>query len=139
MTDRDRAVSDRVAALPPDRRALLERALLERRRKRIQGIVPRDPMDRPVLSSSQHRLWFFDQLTPGAPTYNAIVALRVRGPLDLDVVEQALRIVVARHEVLRTALVLDGDTAVQRPLDDWEFGIDRRRVDAASDSDHVVS
>jgi amino acid adenylation domain-containing protein len=62
----------------------------------------------PPLSFAQQRLWFLDQLEPGSPAYNVPAALRIRGPLDVAALERALGAMVARHETLRTAFVVDG-------------------------------
>jgi amino acid adenylation domain-containing protein/non-ribosomal peptide synthase protein (TIGR01720 family) len=55
------------------------------------------------LSHAQSRLWFEDQIGAGA-AYDMPALIRVRGPLDLKLVERSLNAIVARHEALRTAL-----------------------------------
>ncbi|HEV2962448.1 MAG TPA: amino acid adenylation domain-containing protein, partial [Candidatus Angelobacter sp.] len=61
-------------------------------------------------SFAQQRLWFLDQLTPGRSTYNIPNALRIRGQLDVGVLQRSLQEVVHRHETLRTRFVAaDGD------------------------------
>ena len=61
---------------------------------------------KPVPASfAQARLWFLDQLEPGAATYNVPLTVRVRGALDVDALEHALKALVARHEALRTTFV----------------------------------
>ncbi|MEA2690744.1 MAG: hypothetical protein QOJ16_131, partial [Acidobacteriota bacterium] len=56
------------------------------------------------LSFAQERVWFLDQLTPGGNlAYNFQVAIRLRGPLDMGVLERTLGEIVRRHEVLRTS------------------------------------
>jgi amino acid adenylation domain-containing protein len=57
------------------------------------------------LSFSQQQLLFFDQLTPGSVTYNAALAWRVEGPLDVDALHRALVEVFKRQEALRTVFV----------------------------------
>ncbi|WP_037864902.1 condensation domain-containing protein, partial [Streptomyces sp. NRRL S-340] len=57
------------------------------------------------LSFAQQRLWYLDQLMPDSVFYNMCDAYRVRGPLDLDALQRALRMLVERHETLRTAFV----------------------------------
>ncbi|HEY5029379.1 MAG TPA: amino acid adenylation domain-containing protein, partial [Candidatus Angelobacter sp.] len=56
-------------------------------------------------SFAQQRLWFIDQLTPGRATYNLPGALRVRGKLDVEILERTLEEVTRRHETLRTRFV----------------------------------
>lgn len=63
------------------------------------------------LSSAQERLWFMHQLAPGSTEYNVPAFDRILGPLDVTAFARALDAVVARHEILRTALV----TSVGRP------------------------
>ena len=65
------------------------------------------------LSSAQERLWFFDQLLPGNPSYNIVEAVRLRGPLDERALEAAFEEMVRRHETLRTTFKLSGEAPVQ--------------------------
>lgn len=61
------------------------------------------------LSFSQQRLWFLDQLEPGASTYNLPLALQICGALNVEAVQAALNQIVARHEALRTNFIeIDG-------------------------------
>ncbi|HYH81623.1 MAG TPA: amino acid adenylation domain-containing protein [Longimicrobium sp.] len=57
------------------------------------------------LSFAQQRLWFLDRLVPGSAFYNVPAAIRIRTPLDTDVVRRTLDEIVRRHEVLRSAIV----------------------------------
>ncbi len=66
-------------------------------------IVPMPREGRLPLSFSQERQWFLDQLEPGNPAYNIVVALEVEGALAVAALAAALDAVLARHEVLRTA------------------------------------
>lgn len=56
------------------------------------------------LSFAQEQLWFLDQLSPEENTYNVYGAYRLRGPLDPDVLRDALAIVLDRHGSLRTSV-----------------------------------
>ncbi len=52
-------------------------------------------------SYSQQRLWFLDQLDPGAATYNMPDAVTLRGPLNRAALAAALTEITHRHDVLR--------------------------------------
>lgn len=60
------------------------------------------------LSPAQRGIWFLDK-AGGGGAYNIARARRLGGPLDVELLEDAHRFVVARHEILRTRYVeLDG-------------------------------
>ena len=65
--------------------------------------IPPAPRDGQLPPSfTQEALWVLDQLEPDLPTYTAYPHLRIRGPLDVPVLERALNEIVRRHEALRT-------------------------------------
>jgi amino acid adenylation domain-containing protein len=66
------------------------------------------------LSFAQQRLWFLAQLDPQSPAYNLPYALRLRGPLDQEVLEACFLDLVTRHEALRTTFELWEGQPVQR-------------------------
>ncbi len=60
-------------------------------------------------SFAQQRLWFLDQLIPGAAIYNVPTLIRLTGSLNVAALEQTFNEIVRRHEALRTTFhVLDG-------------------------------
>ncbi|WP_436521068.1 condensation domain-containing protein [Actinoplanes sp. HUAS TT8] len=61
------------------------------------GLIP--------ASFAQHRLWAVDQFEAMDGVFNVPIAVRVRGPLDPDVLVAALHDVVLRHESLHTVMV----------------------------------
>jgi amino acid adenylation domain-containing protein len=89
-------LSDRLATLSPAKRALLEKL-------RAADPIPRIPDGPAPLSAEQRRLWYVLPLAPGYPVYTIQLGYRLRGPLAADALAAALRELVARHEVLRTA------------------------------------
>jgi Condensation domain len=119
-------VNERLAALSPEKRALLEERLLRARLAAPPRGIPRRNSEGPApLSCPQQRLWFLDQLAPQQPTYNAAIALRVSGPLDLGRLEACISIVIGRHEALRTVFRRGPDGAPRQVvLEDWGFRID---------------
>jgi amino acid adenylation domain-containing protein len=98
--DRKAATVGRAPASPQDRRRRLE-AMLRQKVARSQTFP---------LSFAQQRLWLLDQLEPGNPVYNVPLALRLRGPVNLELLNRTLNEVVARHETLRTKIAtVDGE------------------------------
>ncbi len=86
-------------------------AALVRRTAKIADtspILPTTGRDKVPLSFAQERLWFIDRLMGGS-VYNIPVAVRLKGPLDLKILEIGLNKIVERHESLRTTFAeIDG-------------------------------
>ncbi|GAA3917413.1 amino acid adenylation domain-containing protein [Chitinophaga oryziterrae] len=80
---------------------------------------------RPVnipLSFNQERLWFIDKLS-GSVQFHMPAILKLKGSLDLIVLENAIRTVISRHEVLRTVIrsVNGQATQVIRTTAEWQL------------------
>ena len=85
-------------------------------------------MERWPASVFQRSLVQLDGLMPGVmthPTETTSVTVRVRGPLDVDVLDRAYAELVDRHELLRTRLVADGDEVWQEVLPTGEARLER--------------
>ncbi|MEU9158203.1 amino acid adenylation domain-containing protein [Streptomyces sp. NPDC048417] len=66
------------------------------------------------LSLAQERLWVMARMDGDASAaYNEPMPFDIRGPLDRDLLIQALHLLAARHEALRTRLVPSGGSALQ--------------------------
>ncbi|CCI07343.1 non-ribosomal peptide synthetase [Microcystis aeruginosa] len=75
----------------------------------VPPILPRTKDTELPLSFAQQRLWFLDQLQPNSALYNIPMVLYFRGNLNQKALEQSLREICNRHEVLRTNFVtIDG-------------------------------
>jgi amino acid adenylation domain-containing protein len=56
-------------------------------------------------SAGQRQLWFLDRLDPDSSAYNISFALRLTGSIDCIAIEKAVKEIIRRHEVLRTAII----------------------------------
>ena len=93
-------------------------------------ILPIQPAEEPQferlpLSYAQERLWFIHQLDPGSPGYNLPMAFTVSGELDIDQLDQAFNLIIARHENLRTLFVSHEGQARQLILERLDFKLER--------------
>ncbi|MGB8345909.1 MAG: amino acid adenylation domain-containing protein, partial [Ktedonobacteraceae bacterium] len=81
----------------------------------IPPLLPALRVGNAPLSYAQQRQWFLDQLDPGNARANVFGAVRLRGPLQVEALEQSIQAVARRHEILRTtfAVVADEDEPVQ--------------------------
>ncbi len=70
------------------------------------------------LSYSQERMWFLHELEPDGLAYHITFAGRLRGPLELDHLQDAVATVVQRHAGLRSIFPVVDGAPVQRVLDD---------------------
>ncbi|MFD1260465.1 non-ribosomal peptide synthetase [Entomomonas asaccharolytica] len=57
-----------------------------------------------LLSFAQERLWFIDSYEGGSDAYNIPLVFKVNPVVDFSLVEQAIIIVMERHEVLRSLI-----------------------------------
>ncbi|MFJ4243824.1 amino acid adenylation domain-containing protein, partial [Streptomyces iakyrus] len=84
----------------------------------VHPLTPADRSQPLPLSFAQQRLWFLDQLAPGAVEYALLSPVAWNGPLDVAALGAALGGVVARHEVLRTRLVAGADGVPHQVIDE---------------------
>jgi amino acid adenylation domain-containing protein/non-ribosomal peptide synthase protein (TIGR01720 family) len=110
------SLTDRIAALTPEQRALFEK-LRETKRQAARAHQP-PPVQRLSgpdgagdwpLSLDQERYWFMEQLRPGGAGLNIGTATRMRGPLSVPALAAAFAEILRRHAAWRTTFpVLDG-------------------------------
>ena len=82
-----------------------------------QNLHPIERADRqkPLpMSFGQQGMWLLQQTLPDPATYNEPLALRFAGWVDREKIRRALQAIMARHEILRTALVMKKGNLVQQ-------------------------
>lgn len=94
-------------------------------------------------SDGQRRLWMSAQIAGGNQAYEMHQAFRLRGPVDIERLEQAYRRVVARHEALRTQLEDRGGELVQVIAAELEVELEAHSLESSSaaaglDSEEMV-
>lgn len=65
------------------------------------------------LSYAQQRMWILQQLEPESTAYNMSISLRLQGNLDPALLTEAFRLLIQKHEVLRTRFAEVKEQAVQ--------------------------
>src|SRR5277367_5856236 len=106
----------------PNAASEARRQLIERlRRSELQSVsvaaeplILRSPESPAPLSPSQKQVWFHSQLAAGVPAYNEGVTIHKWGPLDPVVLERCFNEIVRRHDIWRSAFVLDDGKLIQR-------------------------
>ena len=131
-------LDQRIAALSPEQRAVLERRLKEKGTASQQSSsIQKCDRSKPLpLSFSQQRMWLLDQLEPGGVVYNRPTHFRLSGVLDVEALEQSLQEIVQRHEVLRSrfptikgqpSLKIEASLPVLLPLVDLSHPLETER------------
>ena len=95
-------------------------------------------VDTAPMSVIQKRLYTDIQFT-GIDRYDMVSAYYITGNIDIDKLEDAYDKVVQRHEVLRTALVIENGEFVQKIQKIEKAKIRRLRVDENEDVNQTIS
>jgi len=77
------------------------------------------------LSFSQKSIWMFDQAGKDQAAYNIPAAFYLYGNLDVSALEQAFKMVIDRHESLRTNFVYTNGRPMQKVHEHIDFSIKR--------------
>ncbi len=83
-------------------------------------------------SPAQERFWILEHLDPGNAALNIAVRWRIDGPLSTDLLSNAFQAVIARHEILRTAIVEIDGAPVQRVSPGPAFQLNEVNLSAVS-------
>ncbi|GAA0555796.1 non-ribosomal peptide synthetase [Chitinophaga japonensis] len=88
------------------------------------------------VSHAQRRLWILHQMDESKCAYNIFMAYELNGPLNPECLRTAFRLLVARHEILRTVFVSNAEDLWQKVLEPETAGFaviekDMREADEA--------
>jgi amino acid adenylation domain-containing protein len=101
----------RLEALSPDKRELVLQKLKKQQQSPFFTLVSREQYL--PLSFAQQRLWFLDQLEGENGVYNVPFFLQLQGFVNIVALEEAIREIVQRHEVLRTSFCVVDESPIQ--------------------------
>jgi len=86
------------------------RAAVRASGQRIKAVARDQPLP---ASAGQKRLWLLQSLTPESVAFNMVAAFLIKGPINAIALQAACAGVVARHEVLRSRLMMRGGQLAQ--------------------------
>ncbi|MFC5212322.1 amino acid adenylation domain-containing protein [Streptomyces coerulescens] len=100
------SMAERFTALSGEQRVRLMRRLVESGQVGlIPAVVPARDGEGPVrLGPAQEDLWVYESLYPGTPALNLCCAYHFDAPMDPGLLETALTLVRANHDVLRARI-----------------------------------
>jgi amino acid adenylation domain-containing protein len=87
-----------------------------RKSKPVAAIMPLAQQPYYLLSHAQQRMWILNKLE-GSTAYVLPGSFELRGNVQKDLLQQALHLLIARHEILRTVFPLVNDVPRQQILD----------------------
>ncbi len=90
-------------------------------KEEVITIPRRTSSNAPSASLAQQRFWFVDQLTSNVALYNLCSAFRLKGDLDVDILQRSLNSIIARQESMRTSLRWEKDKPVQHVMTGFQF------------------
>ncbi len=89
------------------------------------------------LSYAQTRMWFLNRFTANSSAYNIPGAIRLKGKLDIKVMEQSIQQIINRHESLRTQIYTVDGTPYQKIQSCNRFHLNR--IDLTQKDTHSQS
>ncbi|RNA62608.1 amino acid adenylation domain-containing protein [Chryseobacterium nematophagum] len=91
------------------------------------------------LSFAQERLWFIDQYEGGSSAYNIPMVFGLSSKVDLTILEKSFRILLSRHDILRTLIVTSSEGVGYQYVSDEELGIKETNVADSRELEEFIS
>lgn len=90
------------------------------------------------MTFSQERMWILHELDPDGAAYNMAGAIRLRGPLDVTALSEAIAEVARRHDSLRTVFTVDDNAhPIQRVVEHVPVLLEWRSCDDTSQAERL--
>lgn len=106
----------------------------------IKAVKVQDP-EKQVLSFAQERLWFIGKMDQDSTAYNIPIVFKLSENAVLDSFLEAIRMVVHRHEILRSLIRLSSySTGYQLVADDNKtpLSVDIFEMSSEAEMDHAI-
>ncbi|CAA7388346.1 Gramicidin S synthase 2 [Chryseobacterium fistulae] len=91
------------------------------------------------LSFAQERLWFIDQYEGGSHVYNIPMVFGLSKDIDMRVLKESFRILLSRHEILRTLILTSSEGIGYQYVSDQELSIKETYVDSSNQLEDLIS
>ncbi|MCX6578639.1 MAG: amino acid adenylation domain-containing protein [Candidatus Aminicenantes bacterium] len=95
------------------------------------AIEPAEKREYYPLSASQKRLYLLYRMDPDNVSYNMPQEIRFPGEINIEKLQKVFKVLINRHESLRTSFEMIDEEPVQRIHEDVEFKIDLLGGDSA--------
>ncbi|MDQ1355349.1 MAG: hypothetical protein QG657_5659, partial [Acidobacteriota bacterium] len=96
---------------------------IEKQERQVSSIKPVVRIGEIPLSFAQERLWFLQELDTGNVAYFVPRVIRMKGYLDVSLLERTFTEIIRRHEILRTVFPTIDGQPVQRIQPPFPFKI----------------
>ena len=131
---------DKLNGLTEEQRALLEKKLRQKKMKKLQNTengIEHDPANSRSypISYNQESIWLVNRLYEGNTIYNIGGTAHIHGALNTDAFEEAFRLLIRRHDILRTVFHPQKDSAVAEVLPSVDFHV--KRVDLSGQREQL--
>ncbi|MGN6715277.1 amino acid adenylation domain-containing protein, partial [Anaerocolumna jejuensis] len=86
-------------------------------------------------SSAQKRMYTLNQLSSDSTNYNVPEVKRIKGKLEVEKLEGAIRQLIKRYEILRTSYHIKGGKILQKVHEDVEFKLSNIKLNTCLDEE----
>ncbi|WP_043706835.1 non-ribosomal peptide synthetase, partial [Tenacibaculum ovolyticum] len=103
----------------------------------LPEIIPQDKSAFIPLSYSQQGLWFIDKLQ-GTKEYHIPIGVKLSGDVNFELLERSLRIIVERHEILRTVIKEKNGIGYQELIASNNWTLSQKNIENTSLENQVI-